>query len=207
MNNSGCIDSSAGINIYFIEQPAPDAGPRYDTANGNTYVLDGFQSIDTSVVTWSSLDPMYIVFASTNWNSYGDTIYDTVMCNLTLPQIEDIYLTEANGMCTSRDTITITFLPFTYIDEYKNPDFIQIYPNPYKDFINIKYYLKKKTRVNIKIFDVSGKEVQTIVNSKQAKGEYAYIFNAKQIGLQSGTYFVRLKFNNATYVKKILEVK
>lgn len=207
VNNSGCMDISAGINIYFIEQPTPDAGPRYDTANGNTYALNGLQTIDTSVVTWWSLDTANIVFASTNWDTIGNTIYDTVLCNITLPHIADIYLTEANGMCVSRDTITITFLPFNYINEYKNPDFLQIYPNPYNDFINIKYYLKKKTTVNIKIFDVSGKEVQTIVSSIQAKGEYAYTFNAKQIGLQSGTYFVKLKFNNTTYLKKILEVK
>ncbi len=108
INNSGCIDTSAAINIYFIEKPTPDAGPRYDTACGDTYVLDGLQSIDTSIVTWSSLDPLFIIFASTG-NTTGDTIHDTVMCNLPLPQIKEIYLTESNGMCTTRDTITVTF--------------------------------------------------------------------------------------------------
>ncbi|GAI37756.1 unnamed protein product, partial [marine sediment metagenome] len=109
INNQSCIDTSAAINIYFIEQPYPEAyQERYDTACGDIYVLDGFQSIDTSVITWSS-ESDKILFASSGWDITGDTIHDTVMYNLTLPQIGNIFLTEANGMCTTRDTITVTF--------------------------------------------------------------------------------------------------
>jgi hypothetical protein len=59
--------------------------------------------------------------------------------------------------------------------------------------------------VVIKIYDVTGKEIATLVNSEKAAGTYTVSFNAKQ--LASGVYYYRLTANNYTATKKFILLK
>jgi len=49
---------------------------------------------------------------------------------------------------------------------------LSVYPNPSKNHINIKYILEDNTYVVIKVYDINGKEVETLVNDSQRKGNY-----------------------------------
>jgi hypothetical protein len=66
----------------------------------------------------------------------------------------------------------------------------QNYPNPFNPSTIISYQLPISSDVKLVVYDVLGREVQTLVNARQAAGRYQAPFNAQ--GLASGVYFYRL---------------
>ncbi|MFQ3599254.1 MAG: YCF48-related protein [Chloroherpetonaceae bacterium] len=81
----------------------------------------------------------------------------------------------------------------------------QNYPNPFNPSTVIRYQLSTASDVTLKIYDVLGREITTLVNQRQAAGQYSVVFNAQS--LSSGTYFYRLTAGEFTSIKKMLFVK
>ena len=67
----------------------------------------------------------------------------------------------------------------------------QNYPNPFNPGTKINYELRITGYISLKVFDVLGNEVATLVNQKQNAGNYEFEFNGAQ--LSSGIYFYRLE--------------
>jgi Outer membrane protein Omp28/Secretion system C-terminal sorting domain len=67
---------------------------------------------------------------------------------------------------------------------------VQNYPNPFNPSTKIKYYLPEEAFVNLKVYNILGKEISSLVNKGQLAGSYEYTFNAGD--LSSGIYFYRL---------------
>ncbi len=82
---------------------------------------------------------------------------------------------------------------------------MQNYPNPFNPTTTIAYELPTRSKVLLKIYDMLGREVATLVNGEQAAGRYAQSFNAS--GLASGLYFYRLQAGNFVETKKMMLVK
>ncbi|GBD87548.1 hypothetical protein BMS3Abin03_01482 [bacterium BMS3Abin03] len=81
----------------------------------------------------------------------------------------------------------------------------QNYPNPFNPSTTIKYQLPQNGLVTLKIYDILGKEIATLVNSEQQSGRYEVNFNATN--LASGVYLYRIKVNDYVAVKKMLLLK
>ncbi len=86
----------------------------------------------------------------------------------------------------------------------------QNYPNPFNPATTIKFGIPQAADVTIKIYDILGQEVQTLVNRNLAAGFHTVNFNASN--LISGMYIYRIQANgvdgsNFTDVKKMLLVK
>lgn len=81
----------------------------------------------------------------------------------------------------------------------------QNYPNPFNPITLIKYNLPSNGIVSLKIYDISGKEVSTLVNEQQRAGTYEYSFDAGE--LSSGVYYYILSTNEFTETKKMILVK
>ncbi len=87
----------------------------------------------------------------------------------------------------------------------------QNYPNPFNPTTTIKYQIPNVTsgfslrEVTLKIYDVLGKEVATLVNKKQLPGIYQVAFNGSK--LASGIYYYRLKSGNYIETKKMILLK
>jgi hypothetical protein len=81
----------------------------------------------------------------------------------------------------------------------------QNYPNPFNPSTFISYKLPISSLVTIKVYDVLGREVQTLVNERQAAGNHSVTFNASS--LPSGVYFYRLQTGNYSTAKKLLLLK
>jgi len=82
---------------------------------------------------------------------------------------------------------------------------MQNYPNPFNPTTNIAYELPTTAKVVLKVYDVLGREVMTLVNQEQAAGRYVQPFNAS--ALSSGMYFYRLQAGNFVETKKMMLVK
>ena len=81
----------------------------------------------------------------------------------------------------------------------------QNYPNPFNATTTINYDVLRQTIVNIKVYDILGREVATLVNETESTGNYTATFNA--INLASGVYFYRLQAGAFTQTKKMLVLK
>jgi subtilisin-like proprotein convertase family protein len=81
----------------------------------------------------------------------------------------------------------------------------QNYPNPFNPTTTIKYSLAKDVNVKILLFDILGREIQTLTNEFQRAGSYELLFNAKS--LASGTYFYKIIAGDFVDTKKMLLIK
>jgi hypothetical protein len=81
----------------------------------------------------------------------------------------------------------------------------QNYPNPFNPTTNITYVLPKAENVSLKVYDVLGREVATLVNEVKPAGAYTVPFNASN--LASGVYFYKLQAGSFVQTKKMMLVK
>ena len=83
----------------------------------------------------------------------------------------------------------------------------QNYPNPFNPTTSIGYQLPTAGHVTLKVYDILGREIATLVDEDQTPGKYSSNFGAQQSSLGSGVYFYRLKANNYLEVKKMMLLK
>ena len=81
----------------------------------------------------------------------------------------------------------------------------QNYPNPANPNTFIQYDLSQNTHVRLKIYDILGNEVETLVNAEQKSGRYEVLFSADRYA--SGVYLYRLETDSFTAVKKMVLLK
>jgi len=90
---------------------------------------------------------------------------------------------------------------------YKPEDFVlhQNYPNPFNNITTIKYQIYNKDKVHIKIYDISGQKLISLINDQQLPGTYR--INVDMTSFSSGLYFYQLRVGNNTQIKKLLLLK
>ncbi|MBK8552583.1 MAG: T9SS type A sorting domain-containing protein [Ignavibacteria bacterium] len=81
----------------------------------------------------------------------------------------------------------------------------QNYPNPFNPSTTIKYDVPEEAFVTIKIFDVAGKEIFTLVNENKSYGRYEIEFSGAD--LSTGVYYYRLTAGNFTEIRKMILLK
>ena len=81
----------------------------------------------------------------------------------------------------------------------------QNYPNPFNPITTIRYDVPKSTLVTIIVYDMSGREITTLVNEKKDAGSYELIFDASK--LASGVYIYKMTAGEFTSMKKLILIK
>jgi photosystem II stability/assembly factor-like uncharacterized protein len=81
----------------------------------------------------------------------------------------------------------------------------QNYPNPFNPYTKIRYQLVCSNFVTLKIYDILGKEISTLVNENQKAGIYETTFNADN--LPSGIYFYRIAAGDFSETRKMVLIK
>lgn len=92
--------------------------------------------------------------------------------------------------------------PKEYLQDYR---LSQNYPNPFNPSTNIKYNIPSNKFVTLKVFDVMGREIETLVNEKQSAGIYEVTFDGAKYS--SGMYFYKLETDGFNETKKMLLIK
>jgi hypothetical protein len=110
----------------------------------------------------------------------------------------DVYLikTDSNGIVSGIPGL-----------EYLPDDFIlyQNFPNPFNPNTTIGYKIPERSFVTIKVYDVLGNEVATLVNEEKQAGAYEVKFDGAR--LTSGIYFYQIKAGNFVETKKMILLK
>jgi hypothetical protein len=81
------------------------------------------------------------------------------------------------------------------------------YPNPFNPATTIKYDLPKTTRVTLRIFDIMGRQVKTLIDEEKDAGYHYLIWEGKDDKgrpVTSGIYFYRLETSSFTFVQKLM---
>ena len=161
----------------------------------NDYVFAGtengiFISNDTGT-TWSELNiglPPNTSISSIEINSQNDIIY---------------LGTSSNGIWKAR----LSEITSIKADHKPAVNFMlaQNYPNPFNPTTNIEYQIPNREFVTLKVYDVLGNEVATLVNEEKPGGSYTIKFDGSK--LSSGVYFYRLQAGEYSSTKKLILMK
>ena len=109
------------------------------------------------------------------------------------------FITGSNIVSVEEENIPATF------------ELFQNYPNPFNPETTISYKVQAASNVSLKVYDVLGREVVTLVDEYKQAGNYKATFNARHLErsreIQSGVYFYTFKANGFTQTKKMLLLK
>ena len=127
---------------------------------------------------------------------------DTIYFNLIFEMMSD-------GWTYWTDTMKVIVSPFVGIYENIINSFTfnlyQNYPNPFNPITKIKYSIPNQSSVTIKVYDILGREIETLINKEEKAGNYEINWNASK--LSSGVYFYQLKAGEFIQTKKMLLLK
>jgi len=147
------------------------------------------------------------------WNAVYDDPLDTACLPVKIQadEYDNFYITgKSYGIGTGINILTLKYSMFTHSSQLQtdySEKFILFdnYPNPFNPKTIIKYDLGIANYVSLKIIDIQGKEVKTLVNQKQNAGHYGVEFNGEN--LSSGIYFYKLEAGDFTETKSMVLLK
>jgi len=184
--------------------------------NGNVYKINKTNATSTLVGSTGFTNSKSIAF-NLSGKLFG--------VNGTASQISNLYAIDTAigagtliGSTGKRGITGITFLAYP-VTEVKTSEVIpekyelsQNYPNPFNSITNIKFQIPycnscegRNPIVIIKVFDLLGKEVRTLVNERKNSGTYRVSFDAG--GLSSGVYFYKMLSGDFSDVKRMILIK
>jgi hypothetical protein len=117
----------------------------------------------------------------------------------TLSKLADIYITPVKA------GTVITSMNDKIHETREKGELMDAYPNPFTSATTIRFFLPQNSMVTLKIFDIQGQELRTIVNENRPAGYYEENFDAAN--LSNGTYFYRLQTNTTIETKKMILMK
>lgn len=106
-------------------------------------------------------------------------------------------------------TYSIVLYPTDIENPYQTLESFSVSPNPFKDKVQINCKVNKPTHISIEIFDISGRTVLKIEEGIVTPGEYNWHWTLSKVGAtrsNSNVYFVRLRHNDTTTVRKLINI-
>jgi hypothetical protein len=174
------IDQTNG-NLYFVF---------YDRRHYTNYQTDVYMAVSTDGGTsFSNFKISENPFSPTELDFIGDYIGVTAHNNIVRP----IWTRVDNHQLSLWTAIVDTIVEVDEEPPIITPSDFTLYqnhPNPFNPGTKINFVIPKSSFVNLKVYDVLGKEAASLVNDERPAGYYEVEFNAT--GLPSGIYFYRL---------------
>ena len=122
--------------------------------------------------------------------------------------IKSTYFSNGNPVTSTKAAFNSKIVGTTNVNERLVDDLkIDIYPNPYQGRVTVAYNLGNESKVNISVYDLSGKLISVLVNGVESAGLNKHFFSAVELGMPAGAYVVKLKIGDHEMSRKILELK
>jgi len=140
-----------------------------------------------------------------NWNP--TTVgADTVLYSVQFADLNNGWAVGDNGAILHTTNGGVSFVEEEHIDEVPT-EFIllQNYPNPFNPTTKIRYSVPQSSNVIIKVFDILGNEIETLVNEEKQTGTYEISWYAAN--LPSGIYFYKIQSGSFVETKKMILIK
>ncbi|MFZ4741223.1 MAG: T9SS type A sorting domain-containing protein [Bacteroidales bacterium] len=214
--NYGNVDSSASIASINI----PNLG-YFNESKKRKNTVDGYGTLTTPYGTFPVLRVTSVIYQRDSLSL--DTIpfpMPAIIRNIT----EYKWIGKNNGIPLLEIVETsIGILPaftttISYIDSVRNltpigieknatvsvGENLKVFPNPATNHFSIAYNLNKLSEVDIRLFDLTGKEIKIIEKGIVEKGYYQQTFNVLNEKLIKGIYFVKFQLDKNSYTKKLV---
>ncbi len=198
---SNAIDCTELFNVHLkfwrwlgVEQPTYDHAYVRVSNDGDNWTTIWQNLTEITDYSWTQMDLDISEVADNQPTVYlrwtmGTTDVGWTYCGW---NIDDIQIYAFDGINYQTDEEVIT-----------NKSFItQNYPNPFTKKTSISYTLPKPAHVNIKIYNIKGQLVETLVDVHKPAGQYSVEWNAKD--MSSGIYFYKLTTDYKTFIKKMI---
>jgi phosphatidylserine/phosphatidylglycerophosphate/cardiolipin synthase-like enzyme len=176
-------------------------------ANTGNTLHDKYAMVDAS----NPLSHPTVITGSHNWSSaaelYNDEntliIDDINIANQYMQDFKHRY-NDLGGVGTFIVPV-ITGIKSEVLSQNFNYKLYQNYPNPFNPITTIRFEVPRSQNIELKIFDILGREVKTLFNGVAPAGVMAVDFNAN--GLSSGIYIYRIKADGYTASRKLMLMK
>lgn len=179
----------------------------------NDFNKDGKTDIATAFLNTSSIDINLNTSSSPPFNTISYSNFFGVSTNLAGADYDsdgDIDLAvinhNSNSVSIYKNTDSNT-INIKKLDEIIPKDFVlhQNYPNPFNPSTKINISIPKNTNLKLSVFDITGKEVKTLLNQQVTPGNYQVTWDAGNAA--GGVYFFRLTTNEYSDTKKMLLIR
>ncbi len=173
-------------NSYLIKWQSKDIDNvkielSVDMGNSWQNIVDSYPNIDNDYL-WEISDTKFIS--------------DSCLLKVSDKANPDIY--------DNSDSVFSIRLGSNVADNKINNVQLEIYPEPFKDYLNIKYNLPKRKYVNLRIYNMLGNSILLATSEYQDKGEKTYKLNSSK--LQSGFYYLILQIDELIIMKKLIHI-
>jgi photosystem II stability/assembly factor-like uncharacterized protein len=139
-----------------------------------------------------------------NWYDFNSGLTNNEVSDLAIDTHGVLFASTSGGglFRTSSSTVNVNRDKSNRIS---NVSLAQNYPNPFNPTTTIKFQVPNSGFVTLKVFDLLGREVATLVNENMTQGSYERVFDGR--GLSSGFFFYRLKSSTFIQTKKMILLK
>ena len=208
---------SPPINGVYSYQMVFAPGDTFSVWNSTTTVVDAWGTLVTDSTSYEVLRLFQQVWAVTWFTgespdtiTYSYYIWKDVH-GITVGSFSYLGL-DAIGDAGVTVSDNVNFVPVSrHPDIVKSFSLLQNYPNPFNSSTQIQYYLPQLANVSVRVFDVLGREVATLVNGEmQSLGQHAVNWNGHNnagIGVATGTYIYQIEAGEFRDEKKMVLVK
>jgi len=199
------IEPNIGIT-GFTYIPQDSVGEKQDTTitEGENLTLsidvggtsNKYQWKKNGVPIEGAVNSEYLIETATlsDSGSYTCQITNTVVTDLTL----NTHPIKVNVMSSSDVSDAETTIPHCF-------NLLQNYPNPFNPETIIRYHVANDCHVSLKVYNIKGQEIVTLVNTKQNKGEYEVNFQSSN--MPSGIYVYKIEMSDFKEVKKMIKIE
>ncbi|MBN2745282.1 MAG: immunoglobulin domain-containing protein, partial [Bacteroidales bacterium] len=221
---------SAQIPLWYQVEVIRPGGPcnptkantNYNTTRSNQ-ATNGFQAPNTLAANFIATPthgqaPLVVMFFDqtvgnpTGWYwNFGDGTTSTQQNPA--HQYDSIGIYDVTLTVTNNDGVN-SYTKFGYIDvvpdgigSYEEQFAINVFPNPFKDDVNIVYELNYQSDVVLEVFNTMGQRVFFIPTSKYNPGKYNVSFSAQKSTFGEGLYYLRITINDKVVSKKLVQIK
>ncbi len=203
------IDSLKLINGKKVFESIAIVADRDGSNNDISYYSPSFPSFPPTSNLWKGR-----IMSGVNWivkniyfvNEKNNGIPPASGTNVRFTQYKSINLGDIKSITLAINSVkqlSATNIPQDF-------ELSQNYPNPFNPTTKIEFALPKQTRITLKVFDILGREVATLVDGSFGTGRFVYEWNGKNsqnISVASGVYFYQLRAGNFVQSKKMLLLK
>ena len=196
------VDQFGGVNIIFYDD-------RNTTSDSSGVFLSRSTDAGSSWIEYEISDQNFkpIAIGGLGQGYMGDNIDITSVGNKLFP----VWMDNRTGIFQMWSVpIEIQTVGVENGNSFSVPSEFELnqnYPNPFNPSTVIEFKLPASSIVSLKIFDVTGKEVVSLLNDFREAGNYKVNFEASKFGLSSGVYFYTLSANGFTQTNSMMLLK
>ncbi len=204
VSNSGWLTPCIikGDNSLLFTSTSVNPDPNFCFVLGKFYDFNMNSLSDEFII----YEPKFGKIPMSGFGAYGNNkfyVY-TNRVNLAFSQDSSIFFT--NG-----DIYGVSINAPTGVDDEINipvrNELHQNYPNPFNPSTKISFSLSNSSLVKIKLYDLLGNEIATLLNEFKSAGKHSFELNANHLNLQSGVYFYRMITEDYQSVRKMVYLK